>query len=174
MPRFTDNLEKNLTLSPPISLLWITRVSSSWKKMARTWMKNMSEECHCRPFISCSVHVPFPGRLGVYKDPKIKLILYAYWWLSCFCRNQNYKTFFSLKQRTQTLMCPLHLYPRVIETKAECILHSKITRYWAPNITCELDYKEGWAPKNWCSLNCGVGEDSWESLGLQGDATSPS
>ena len=23
-------------------------------------------------------------------------------------------------------------------------------------------------------LNCGVGEDSWESLGLQGDATSPS
>ena len=24
------------------------------------------------------------------------------------------------------------------------------------------------------ALNCGVGEDSWESLGLQGDATSPS
>ena len=23
-------------------------------------------------------------------------------------------------------------------------------------------------------LNCGVGEDSWESLGLQGDPTSPS
>ena len=22
-------------------------------------------------------------------------------------------------------------------------------------------------------LNCGVGEDSWESLGLQGDSTSP-
>ena len=22
-------------------------------------------------------------------------------------------------------------------------------------------------------LNCGVGEDSWESLGLQGDPTSP-
>ena len=78
---------------------------------------------------------PFPGRLGVYKDPKIKLILYAYCWLSSFCRNQNYKTFFSLKQRTQTLMCPLHLYPRVIETKAECILNSKITCYWAPNIT---------------------------------------
>ena len=26
----------------------------------------------------------------------------------------------------------------------------------------------------WPSLNCGVGEDSWESLGLQGDPTSPS
>ena len=23
-------------------------------------------------------------------------------------------------------------------------------------------------------LNCGVGEDSWESLGMQGDQTSPS
>ena len=23
------------------------------------------------------------------------------------------------------------------------------------------------------ALNCGVGEDSWESLGLQGDPTSP-
>ena len=37
----------------------------------------------------------------------------------------------------------------------------------------ELDCKESWAPKNWCFLNCGVGEDSWESLGLQGDPTSP-
>ena len=38
----------------------------------------------------------------------------------------------------------------------------------------ELDYKESWALKNWCLVNCGVGEDSWESLGLQGDPTSPS
>ena len=33
----------------------------------------------------------------------------------------------------------------------------------------ELDYKESWEPKN-----CGVGEDSWESLGLQRDQTSQS
>ena len=33
-------------------------------------------------------------------------------------------------------------------------------------------YEESWALKNWC-LNCGVGEDSWESLGQQGDPTSP-
>ena len=33
--------------------------------------------------------------------------------------------------------------------------------------------KESWAPKNWCSWT-GVGEDSWESLGLQGDPTSQS
>ena len=38
----------------------------------------------------------------------------------------------------------------------------------------ELDCKESWALKNWLLLNCGVGEDSWESLGLQGDTTSPS
>ena len=37
----------------------------------------------------------------------------------------------------------------------------------------ELDYKESWA-KELMLLNCGVGEDSWESLGLQGDPTSPS
>ena len=33
----------------------------------------------------------------------------------------------------------------------------------------ELDYKESWALKNWC-----FGEDSWESLGLQGDQASHS
>ena len=30
----------------------------------------------------------------------------------------------------------------------------------------DLDHKEGWVPKNWC-FHCGVGEDSWESLGLK-------
>ena len=35
----------------------------------------------------------------------------------------------------------------------------------------ELDHKEGWAPKESMLLNCGVGEDSWESLGLQGNQT---
>ena len=32
----------------------------------------------------------------------------------------------------------------------------------------ELDCEESWLPKL-IILNCGVGEDSWESLGLQGD-----
>ena len=36
----------------------------------------------------------------------------------------------------------------------------------------ELNHKESWASKNWCF--CGVEEDSWESLGLQGDQTSKS
>ena len=52
----------------------------------------------------------------------------------------------------------------------------------------ELDHKESWVPKNWCfwtvvlektlenpvDYNCGVGEDSWEPCGLQGDQTSQS
>ena len=37
---------------------------------------------------------------------------------------------------------------------------------------CELDHKESWVLKNWCFWTVGVGEDSWESLGLQGDQTS--
>ena len=37
----------------------------------------------------------------------------------------------------------------------------------------ELENKESWALKNWCFWTV-VGEDSWESLGLQGDQTSPS
>ena len=32
----------------------------------------------------------------------------------------------------------------------------------------EVEYKESWALKNWWLLNCGTGEDSSESLGLQG------
>ena len=37
----------------------------------------------------------------------------------------------------------------------------------------ELDHKEGWVLKNWCFQTVVTGEDSWESLGLQGDPTSP-
>ena len=38
----------------------------------------------------------------------------------------------------------------------------------------ELDHKEGWATKELMLLNCDVGEDSWVSLGQQGDQTSQS
>ena len=38
----------------------------------------------------------------------------------------------------------------------------------------ELDYKESWVPKNWCFWTVVFVDDSWESLGLQGDPTSPS
>ena len=37
----------------------------------------------------------------------------------------------------------------------------------------ELDYKESWVLKNWC-FSTVFGEDSWESLGLQGVPTGPS
>ena len=38
----------------------------------------------------------------------------------------------------------------------------------------ELDYKKKLSTEELMLLNCGIGEDSWESLGLQGDPTSPS
>ena len=38
----------------------------------------------------------------------------------------------------------------------------------------QLDYKVSWVLKNLMLLNCGVGEDSWESLGLQRGPASPS
>ena len=39
----------------------------------------------------------------------------------------------------------------------------------------ELDHKERkLSAEELMLLNCGFGEDSWESLGLQGDPTSPS
>ena len=38
----------------------------------------------------------------------------------------------------------------------------------------ELDQKESWVPKNWCFWTVVLGEDFWESLGLQGDPTSHS
>ena len=37
----------------------------------------------------------------------------------------------------------------------------------------ELDYKESWVPKNWCFWTVVLEKTLWESLGLQGDPTSP-
>ena len=38
----------------------------------------------------------------------------------------------------------------------------------------ELDYRESWALKNWCFRTVVLEKTPWESLGLQGDPTSPS
>ena len=49
--------------------------------------------------------------------------------------------------------------------------------YGIPVVTLwmwELDYKESWALENWCFWTVVLEKDSWESLGLQGDPTSPS
>ena len=65
-----------------------------------------------------------------------------------------------LKSRDTTLLTKVHL------VKA---MNFPVVMYG-----CESWTKESWAPKELMLLNCGVGEDSWESLGLQGDPTSPS
>ena len=77
------------------------------------------------------------------------------------------------------------LLRRKAMTNLDSILKSRdITLYWqGPSSQSygfssshvwmwELDHKEGWNAKELMLLNCGVWEDSWESLGLQGDPTS--
>ena len=66
-----------------------------------------------------------------------------------------------LKSKDITLLTKVHLVKAIVFSSSHVWM-------W------ELDYKESWVPKNWCFLNCGIGEDSWEFLGLQGDPTSPS
>ena len=55
---------------------------------------------------------------------------------------------------------------RYFADKGLCGFSSSHVQIW------ELEYKKGWALKNWCFQNCGAGEDSWESLGERGDQTS--
>ena len=58
-----------------------------------------------------------------------------------------------------------------------CQQRSIWSRLWFFQWSC-MDERVGlWrklSAKKLMLLNCGVGEDSWESLGLQGDPTSPS
>ena len=63
-----------------------------------------------------------------------------------------------LKSRDATLLTKIHLVKAMVFPVRQVLM-------W------KLDHKESWAPQNWCFLNCGVGEDSWESLGQQGDQT---
>ena len=55
-------------------------------------------------------------------------------------------------------------------------LPAKVRRLWFFQWSC-MDVRVGlWrklSTEELMLLNCGVGEDSWESLGLQGDPTSP-
>ena len=77
------------------------------------------------------------------------------------------------------------LLGRKVMTKLDSILKSRditlptkfyLVKVWFFQWSC-MDVRVGlWrklSTKEWILLNCGVGEDSWESLGLQGDPTSP-
>ena len=68
---------------------------------------------------------------------------------------------------------------QIAYSKAEtslCQQRSVLSRLWFFLWSC-MDVRVGlWrrlSAKDLMLLNCGVGEDSWESLGLQGDPTSP-
>ena len=64
-----------------------------------------------------------------------------------------------LKSRDITLSTKVHLVKSMV---------FPVAMYGCESLTIKLSAKE------LMILNCGVGEDSWESLGLQGDPTSPS
>ena len=64
-----------------------------------------------------------------------------------------------LKSRDITLLTKVHL--------VKAVFSSSHVWMW------KLDHKKSWAQNHWCFC-CGVGEDSWESLGPQEDPTSPS
>ena len=74
----------------------------------------------------------------------------------------------SYDQPRQHIKKQRHYFANKGPSSQSCGFSSSLVWMW------ELGYKESWALKNWCFLNCGVGEDSWEPLGLQGDPTSAS
>ena len=75
------------------------------------------------------------------------------------------------KRAMTNLDCILKSWDITLSTKVHCQSYGfSSSHVWM----WESDHKESWSTKEWMLLNCGVGEDSWESLGLQGDQTSQS
>ena len=73
----------------------------------------------------------------------------------------------------------MRIYEEAAYSKAETLLcqqRSIYSRLWFFQWSC-MDVRVGlWrrlSAEEWMLFNCGVGEDSWESPGLQGDPTSP-
>ena len=89
----------------------------------------------------------------------------------------------SLQTVTATMILKCLLLGRKPMTNPESILNSRditlltkvclVKAMVFPVWMWALDHKESWAPKNWWFWT-GVGEYSWESLGLPGDQTSQS
>ena len=82
------------------------------------------------------------------------------------------------QERSGTFLHPLGLsHPHSQAETLLCQQRSIWSRLWFFQWSC-MDVRVGlWrklSTKKLILLNCGVGEDSWESLGLQGDPTSPS
>ena len=74
-----------------------------------------------------------------------------------------------LKSRDITLSTKVHLVKAMVFPVVMYRCESWTVWMW------ELDCEESWAPKNWCFWTAVLEKTlSWESLGLQGDPTSPS
>ena len=77
----------------------------------------------------------------------------------------------------------LQMVTAAIKLKDTCSLEEKLSPTWIVYAEAEtslclqksklcMDVKRKMSKEELMLLNCGVGEDSWESLGLQGDPTS--
>ena len=73
----------------------------------------------------------------------------------------------SYNQRRQHIKKQRHYFANKDPSSQSCGFSS--SHVWI----CNLNYKEKLSAEELMLLNCGVGEDSWESLGHQGDPTSP-
>ena len=87
----------------------------------------------------------------------------------------------SVMPSNHLILCrPLLLLPSVFPSirvfSNESALHIKWPKYWSFsfNISPSNALQRKLSAEELVFLNCGVGEDSWESLGQQGEQTSPS
>ena len=83
----------------------------------------------------------------------------------------SYKEANSLKQLTPTwtqnsYQIRMHLKKKKTEKTTQEIIYLNIRTF--PQASSQSLFALPWG-----TMQCGVGEDSWESLGLQGDPTSP-
>ena len=90
---------------------------------------------------------------------------------------------FTFTSQSMIFCCYFHRIKKVKRIKVDSIFHGslfwfQILKYFSKYFlwSC-MDARVGlWrklSTEDLMLLNCGVGEDSWESLGLQGDPTSP-
>ena len=130
--------------------------------------KGRSKSCPsiCLLFRQCSQIQPWSVLPGIVLRVKVKF--YNLCWIRIF-----YMKRCSLEGKlwqTQCIKKQRHHFAKKSPHSQSYGFSSSRVWMW------ELDHKERWVPKNWwlMRLNCGVGGDSWESLGLQGDPTGPS
>ena len=130
----------------------------------------------CHPAISSSV-VPFlppiPPSIRVFSNESTLCMRWPkYWSFSFSISSCNKRPGFISDVGTKSYDKPRQHIKKQRHYFAEKGLSSQSYGFSSSHVwMSELDHKESWVPKNWCFSTV---VDSWECLGLQGDATSQS